>query len=66
MPCEQLKDYLRSAGVAFTVKDVLVDAEAAAFLESRNIYATPVLSVDGELVPGFKRERVDRLLGLQD
>jgi arsenate reductase-like glutaredoxin family protein len=47
------------------VKDVLVDEEAAAFLESHNIYMTPVLSVDGELVAGFQRERVDQLLGLK-
>lgn len=47
------------------VKDVLVDEGAAAFLESRNIYATPVLSVDGELIAGFRRERIDEALGLK-
>ena len=63
-PCERMKDYLRSAGVKFTVKDVLVDEEAANLLESHNIYSTPVLSVDGELVVGFQRQRIDALLGL--
>jgi glutaredoxin 3 len=63
-PCERMKDYLRSAGVKFTVKDVLVDEEAAHLLESHNIYSTPVLSVDGELVVGFQRQRIDALLGL--
>jgi hypothetical protein len=42
----------------------MVDQEAADFLESRGIFATPVTSIDGELVVGFRRERIDALLGL--
>ncbi len=63
-PCERLKGYLRSRHVAFTVRDVMVDEEAAAFLENRNIRSTPVLLVDAELVVGFDRARIDELLGL--
>jgi arsenate reductase-like glutaredoxin family protein len=48
----------------FTVRDVMADDEAADFLESRGIYATPVLQVDDELLVGFQPEKVDRLLGL--
>jgi arsenate reductase-like glutaredoxin family protein len=48
----------------FTVRDVMADDEAAEFLESRGIYATPVLQVDDELLVGFTPEKVDRLLGL--
>jgi hypothetical protein len=46
----------------FTVKDVMADPEAAAFLESRGIYATPVLQVGDELVVGPPPETIDRLL----
>lgn len=42
----------------------MADDEAAGFLESRGIYATPVLRVDDELLIGFQRDRIDRLLGL--
>lgn len=42
----------------------MADEAAAEFLESRGIYATPVLEVDGELLVGFQPERIDRLLGL--
>jgi DNA polymerase I-like protein with 3'-5' exonuclease and polymerase domains len=49
--------------VEFTVKDVMADGDAAEFLESRGIYATPVLQVHDELVIGFQREKIDRLLG---
>ncbi|HEX9821775.1 MAG TPA: glutaredoxin domain-containing protein [Methylomirabilota bacterium] len=59
-----MKDHLRSAGVAFTVRDVMADEAAADFLESRGVYATPVLQVDGQLLVGFQPEKVDRLLGL--
>lgn len=65
-PCERLKEYLRSRGVAFRVVDVMMDEDAAEWLERRNIRTTPVLSVDGELVVGFEREMVDRLLGSRD
>jgi hypothetical protein len=50
--------------VAFKVRDVMVDQDAADFLESRDIYATPVVSIDGELIIGFQRERIAALLGL--
>jgi hypothetical protein len=46
------------------VKDVMADEAAAEFLESRGIYATPVLQVGDELLVGFQPERIDRLLGL--
>jgi 2-hydroxychromene-2-carboxylate isomerase len=46
------------------VRDVLVDAEAAAFLEARGVYATPALAVDDTIVVGFDRPRIDALLGL--
>ncbi len=42
----------------------MADEAAAEFLESRGIYATPVLSVDGELVIGFQKLRIDTLLGI--
>ncbi len=40
------------------------DSDAAEFLESRGIYRTPVVSVNGELVIGFRRDRLDTLLGI--
>ena len=40
----------------------MADEEAADFLESRGIYATPVLQVDGEFLVGFQPEKIDRLV----
>lgn len=42
----------------------MADADAAEFLESQGIYATPVLMVDGTSVIGFQKARIDALLGL--
>ena len=49
--------------MSFTVRDVMADQDAAEFLEARGIFATPVVSIDGELIAGFRRERIDALLG---
>ncbi|MDY6881473.1 MAG: glutaredoxin family protein [Desulfatiglans sp.] len=62
-PCESLKRYLKEKGVEFTVKDLLMDEEAAEYLADKNIRSTPVLQVDDELVVGFQKEKVDELLG---
>lgn len=40
----------------------MADETAADFLESRGIYATPVLRVGDELVVGFQPDVIDRLL----
>ncbi len=61
-PCERMKAYLRERGVDFIVRDIMMDEEAALFLESKNIRTTPVLLLDGELIVGFDRERIERLL----
>ncbi|HZQ37932.1 MAG TPA: glutaredoxin family protein [Dehalococcoidia bacterium] len=62
--CEELKDYLRERGVAFSVRDVLVDEAAMDELERRLIFSTPALSVGDTYVEMPDRARVDALLGL--
>jgi hypothetical protein len=42
----------------------MADQAAADYLESRGVYATPVLEVNGELLVGYQPERIDRALGL--
>ena len=45
----------------------MVDEDAAAFIESRNIRSSPVLQVDDILLygPDLGPEKVDELLGLE-
>ncbi len=49
-PCEQLKGYLKAHDVVFVAKDLMVDEDAAAFIESRNIRSSPVLQVNAILI----------------
>lgn len=62
IPCEHLKRHLRDREVAFTVKDPMMDEDAAEFLESNGIRSTPVLTVGDEVIVGFDPERVDEVL----
>lgn len=61
-PCEHLKSHLTESGVAFVVKDPMMDEEAAEFLEDRNIRSTPVLTVGDHVVIGFDRAKIDEAL----
>lgn len=65
-PCEELKAYLRRRGVAFRVKDLLMDEAAAERLEGLGIRAAPALEVDGEILAGagLNPAAVDALLDL--
>lgn len=62
--CEELKAYLQERGVAFSVRDVLVDEAAMDELERRLIFSTPALSVGEAYVEMPDRTQVDALLGL--
>ena len=66
-PCEQLKSYLRDRGVEFTSKDLMMDEDAAEFIDSKNIRTSPVLQVDDTLLHGQELEpsRIDSLLKLE-
>lgn len=61
--CDELKAYLRAKGVAFRVRDVLMDEAAAEELEQRDIWSTPALAVGDRYLEGFDPARVDALLG---
>ena len=64
VPCEQLKRYLAGKGVAFTVKDLLMDEAAAELLDSLNIRSAPALGIDGKVYAGADLDpgRIDALL----
>ncbi|MDP6390312.1 MAG: glutaredoxin family protein [Alphaproteobacteria bacterium] len=65
-PCEQLKAYLRDLGVEFAAKDLIMDEDAAEFIDSKNIRTSPILRVGDELLHGddLEPEKIDALLGL--
>jgi len=63
--CGQLKAYLRRRGVAFREVDISRDPKAADRIARRSgMMAVPQTDVNGRLVVGFDRDKLDRLLGI--
>jgi len=63
MFCNRVKEFLSQKGVEFTERDITVDDLALAELEELGYMTTPVTVIDGEVVIGFDRERLEHLLG---
>ncbi|PYM11679.1 MAG: NrdH-redoxin [Candidatus Rokuibacteriota bacterium] len=60
------KEFLSSHGIEFTAKNVAEDTAARDELLARTgRMAVPVIAVDDEVVVGFDRGRLQRLLGIR-
>ncbi len=63
--CHAVKDHLRSNQVTFSEVDVSVDAAKAREMVAKSgQYGVPVLDIDGQVVVGFDREKINALLGI--
>lgn len=58
-----MKEFLSQRGVEFTERNVAEDESALAELEKLGVMTTPVTVIDGEVVVGFDRPELERLLG---
>ena len=62
MFCNKVKEYLLRKGLPFTERDVISDPQAVDELEKLGFMTTPVILVDGEVIVGFNRARLEQLL----
>lgn len=63
--CHMAKQYFRSRGVAYTEKDITQDTEGQSWvLDNTGQLGVPVIDIDGDVIVGFDRERID--LSLRD
>ncbi len=63
--CRHAKQYLRSRGIAFTDVDVSRDMQAARdMVRMSGQQGVPVIRIDNQVVVGFDRPKIDRLLNL--
>lgn len=63
--CVAVKRYLDSRGVDYTEKDVDEDpANAREAVDKSGQMGIPVLDIDGQIVVGYDRPTIDRLLEL--
>lgn len=67
--CKKLEAYLKRKGVAYEAKDIEADRTAAAELKAKadakgiKTGSVPVIDVRGELMVGFDRARLEKMLG---
>ncbi len=57
-----MKEFLSQRGVPFTEKNVVEDEAAMEELSQLNLFTTPVTLIDGEVVVGFDRKKLEALL----
>jgi glutaredoxin-like YruB-family protein len=65
--CSQLKNYLRQNGVRYREIDISRDQRAAEKISRRSgKMAVPQTDIDGNLVVGFDRSKLNRLLDIRE
>ena len=64
--CKSIEEYLSSHGIDYITIDVARDQEALKRLvEMTGKMLTPVIEINNEVIVGFNKPEIDRLLGLQ-
>lgn len=64
--CVTLKNFLKNKGVEFEDIDVTQNKEAAReMIEKSGQSGVPVADIDGQIVVGFDREKITKLLNLE-
>lgn len=64
--CKAAKNYFRSLGIPFEDVDVSRDQrEAEKMVQKTHQYGVPVIEVGNQIVIGFDRNKIDRILGVR-
>jgi glutaredoxin len=64
MFCHRTQEFLAAKGIEFENRDITVDPQALDELQKLSYMTTPVTVIDGEVVVGFDRRKLERFLGL--
>ena len=62
MFCNRVKEFLSQNKIDFTDRNIAADETALKELEKLGYMTTPVIVVDGEVVVGFDRAKLEKLL----
>ncbi len=60
-----MKEFLTAKGVPFTTRDIAADEQAKKELQDLGISQVPTILVDGEVILGFDRTKLQKVLALQ-
>ena len=64
--CVMAKEYLKEKGIEFEEIDVSKNEMAAKeMVEKSGQMGVPVIEIDGKIVIGFDKEKIDEILGLK-
>jgi glutaredoxin 3 len=63
MFCAKVKEFLSQKKTSFVDRNIAADDAALNELERLGYMTTPVTVIDGEVVVGFDRDKLERLLG---
>lgn len=58
-----MKEFLSQRGIPYVERDISKDEQALEDLEKLGYLTTPVTKIDGEVVVGFNRKKLEELLG---
>jgi len=65
--CYALKDFLREHKIEFEDVDVSTDQQAAEeMIRKSGQMGVPVTEIDGEIVVGFDKEKLEKLLNIKN
>ncbi|MCL4407035.1 MAG: glutathione S-transferase N-terminal domain-containing protein [Thermotogae bacterium] len=64
--CKAAKNYFKSLGIPFEDVDVSRDQrEAERMVQKTHQYGVPVIELGNQIVIGFDRNKIDRILGVR-
>ena len=64
--CHMAKDFFKAKNIAYTEYDVLADvAKRKEMVEKSDQMGVPVIIIDSELIVGFDKAKISRLLGIK-
>jgi len=64
--CKAAKNYFKSLGISFEDVDVSKDQrEAELMVRKTHQYGVPVIEIGNQIVIGFDRNKIDRILGVR-
>jgi len=63
--CVKAKEYLEEKSIVFDNVDVSTDQDQAqVMIDKSGQMGVPVLDIEGEIIVGFDKEKIDKALGL--
>lgn len=63
--CVHVKQFLKDSNIDFENKDVSIDQAAAEeMVKKSGQMGVPVLDIEGEIIVGFDKQRINKVLGL--